>query len=83
MRNIKKENDFALEQRCLEPDGYSSSRSNMGVNDLCPFCVMLIGRHWFLTKHAERSVVVTRVKHIVYSFQCGYVFRQPGDDQNR
>lgn len=29
---------------------------------------MLIGRHWFLTKHAERSVVAIRVKHIVYIF---------------
>lgn len=32
MRNIKKENHFAL-----EPDGYSSNRSNMGVNDLTLF----------------------------------------------
>jgi len=43
MRNIKKENAFALEQRCLEPDGYSSSRSNMGVNDLTLFDKVSIG----------------------------------------
>ena len=41
-RNIKKENDFALGQRCLEPDRYSS-RSNMGVNDLTLFDKVSIG----------------------------------------
>ena len=42
MKNVKKENDFALEMP-IEPDRYSSSRSNMGVNDLTLFNKVSIG----------------------------------------